>query len=385
MPSLRLDRSTPAGSIPCGPRRGAPPRLAVFAFAWSSLVAGWLPLARGEEAGGAPNPAIPTAPALAPLSDFQKGVAFTAWYNGSYSSPRADETLAEVLAPLGVNWIQILALGRQETISSTEIRTDPTTFSPTDDDIAHVVREAHRLGIRVLLKPHVDLSNDPDHWRGEITAGTDDATRAAWFASYSEFISHYAELARTTGADAFAIGTELHGTTRHSDEWRAIAKAVRERFDGSIVYASYWMETGRIDWWDCVDFIGVDAYFPLLIGQDPSVERLAAALAPNVERLGRLSEKWNRPVLFTEIGYRSLEGTHRSPEDWKMQGAVDHEAQANCYEAVFRAFGGKEWFRGVYWWNVNPDPHPGGPDNTDYTPIGKPAEEILRLHFRSGP
>jgi hypothetical protein len=35
----------------------------------------------------------------------------------------------------------------------------------------------------------------------------------------------------------------------------------------------------------------------------------------------------------------------------------------------------------MYWWQWSPDPNDGGPDDTGYTPHGKPAEQILRSWY----
>ncbi|MAF12521.1 hypothetical protein CMK11_18905, partial [Candidatus Poribacteria bacterium] len=82
----------------------------------------------------------------------QKGIAFSSWMSGGYSTPAADQSLAE-LESTGATWTSLLVVGSQDTISSTDIsaRDDLTT---TDEDLAHAIGEAHRLGLRVMLKPH---------------------------------------------------------------------------------------------------------------------------------------------------------------------------------------------------------------------------------------
>ena len=90
----------------------------------------------------------------------QNGIAYAGWWSGDYSQPASDLSLAR-LAATGANWISLLATGYQDNISSTTIYTN--TATPTDADLIHTITEAHRLGLRVMLKPHLDLWDDPDH------------------------------------------------------------------------------------------------------------------------------------------------------------------------------------------------------------------------------
>jgi len=322
--------------------------------------------------------AIPTIP-----GEFQKGMSYAAWWQGQYSTPSADQSLLNLTAT-GAEWLALIVTGYQETITSTVITyTLPRT--PTDTDLTHVITQAHSLGIRVMLKPHLDLNNDPAHWRGQIgTAFTSEAEWETWFASYRDFIAHYASLAQANGAEQFCVGTELLGTTGREADWRRVISDVRGLFSGPITYASnHGGEETGIQWWDAMDYIGVDAYYPLTDRNDPTLAELKAAWVTPMFALENLSSQHNRPIIFTEIGYRSVDGTNRHPWEWQAGGTVDLQEQADCYRAALETFWGKPWFRGIYWWYWSTDPNQGGPEDTDYTPHNKPAETVLRNYYRS--
>lgn len=284
---------------------------------------------------------------------------------------------------MGVNWITLLTTCYQEKITSTEIQCAINT--PTDSDLTHAIQYAHSIGIRVMLKPHIDLSNDPGHWRGQINFGSDAAAWNKWFESYTNFITHYAALAQKTGADYFVVGTELSSTSGRADQWRAVINAVRDVYNGSLIYAANWDEVNSVSWWDAVDAIGVDAYYPLTPSNHPTVAQLKAAWGPVVSRLGQLSRKWDRSIVFTEIGYRSIDGANRAPYDYLVSQALDFQEQADCYQAVFDAFAGQDWWHGVFWWDWGINPMQGGSFDTDYTANNKPAEDILRVHYGVSP
>lgn len=317
------------------------------------------------------------APTLASMSDFQKGIVYASWWHGEYSSALSDSTLSQHIKPIGVNWIEIVVTCYQKRAISTEIQCKQQQSTPTDDDLVHVIQYSHMLGLRVMLKPHIDLANEPMHWRGSIGFGNNEAAWKEWFASYTRFITHYAALAQSAGVDYFIVGTELAGTSHRSDEWRTLIKSVRKIYRGPVTYAAHHdTEVFKINWWDALDTIGLDAYFPLSQNGNHTVEELKAAWTPIVLRLERLSETWNRQIILTEIGYQSHCGSTRTPCGSSDQ-PIDFQGQADAYEAAFEAFAGKKWWQGVFWWVWTVGNSPSG----DFSPHDKTAEEVLRKHF----
>lgn len=257
------------------------------------------------------NTAIPT---LAQMSEFQKGIVYASWWHDEYSSPASDAVLSHSILPLGANWVSIVVTCYQQKINSTRIHCKPESSTPTDDNLTHVIQYAHSLGLRVMLKPHLDLADDPGHWRGQICFDRDEAAWNTWFASYTQFISHYAKLAQDTNTDYLVIGTELVKTTHRADDWRSLIEAVRKTYSGRLTYAAHHFdEEFTINWWDAVDAIGIDAYYPLAQSYSPTLAQLKTAWRPIVAQLEKLSDRWNRPVILTEIGYESLAGTSMSP------------------------------------------------------------------------
>ncbi len=125
-----------------------------------------------------------------------------------------------------------------------------------------------------MLKPQLDFSQEPDYSRFRGHIGTSFAYEhpwQAWFDSYQQFIGRYAAFAQEAEVHLLVIGVELGGTTHREQDWRRIIENVRRVFTGPITYASLSStgappphgEENRIMWWDAVDYIGVDAYYPL--------------------------------------------------------------------------------------------------------------------------
>ncbi len=318
-----------------------------------------------------------------PTHVFQKGMTYMAWNRGEYWSSDSDQALQQ-LAATGATHVSIGITVFQDRLDSTKI--ESKTSTPTDEEIGHVMDTAHRLGLQVMLKPHVDLFQESGVWRGEIGKGFSDAKWRAWFESYRQMILRYARLAQEHRVDQFCVGTELRATSHRADDWRETIRLVREVYGGPLTYAStHDLEAENLTWWDALDYIGVDAYFSVSDSDNPSVEELMAGWKPHVAMLARLARTWRKPVLLTEIGYRSANGAGKEPWDWATVRPINVEEQANAYEATLRSLASEPWFAGVFWWVWTTNPHRGGDCDDSYTPLNKPAEDVLRKWYGVGP
>lgn len=299
-------------------------------------------------------------PTLVPMSDVIKGASILAY--GDLTERVRLYMLTQQIQPLGVNWVGVVVYCYQETPTSTEIDCHHTDAPISSDaELAKQADLAHRLGLRVMLHPQlISLSGDfpiVNH------RGNEEAWRL-WFENYTDFITHYAELAKEIGADYFVIGSEMYGITQREADWRAVAAAVRQVYSGRITYAAHMFDVFDVSWWDAVDVIGVDAYFPLTQSNNPTLDQLKNAWIPIVSRLGELFRKWNRPVLITEISYPSIDGANYwtgyiNPFCGHLH--LDLQEQADLYEALLMAFEGKPWWIGVFWWAWSGNLAEGGP------------------------
>jgi hypothetical protein len=244
-----------------------------------------------------------------------------------------------------------------------------------------------------MLKPHLWLLNHGQGvWLSDIDMDSEEEWQR-WFDSYGKFILHYAQLAQRIKAEVFCIGTELRQTaTERSQNWRAIARNVKHLFSGKLTYAANWdSELHDITFWDELDYIGVQGYFPLSTQPDPSVIECRRSWEQHAQSLESLSDRYNRPILFTEIGYKSTSDGAIRPWEWPgflsgMIQRVSIETQANCYESFFSVFWNRRWFAGAHIWKWYADhSEAGGVGNIGFTPQNKPAQNILaRWYARPG-
>lgn len=299
------------------------------------------------------------------------GFNVTAYRPEGFSSPQARAAIAQ-LAATGVRDAVFAPVVYQDTKTSSEVAANALK-TPSDDSLLAGMRYALSLGLRVGVKPHVDVHDGS--FRGEIAP--DDPQ--AWFTSYEAVLLRYARLAQTAGAQLLVIGTELNKLQEDADRWRRLIRDVRGVYRGRLAYAANWSPgPAAVQFWDALDYVGVDAYWPLSTPTpQPSVAQLVAAWAPYVRDLAQVARKTGKPALLTEVGFPARAGSHANPANPDGGGAdIDRAAQARAYEAVYRAWRGVPELRGVLWWEWSTDARdvvPGG-----YSPAPGFAVDVVR-------
>jgi len=270
----------------------------------------WLMLATGCGGGGVAGERARPAVVL-PL----RGVTVSCyrWGPGEWDTPAMEHTLDE-LGGLGVNAVAIHPYARLKSDGTVSYRSGPVTPATLMP-----LGWAHDRGMTTLLKPHLAYWGSGFAWRGDITFERADAWDR-FFSGYREFIVAQARLADQAGAAWFAVGTELAGTLKHEVWWRGVIDEVRSVYSGKLTYAANWDETDRVPFWDALDAVGVQAYYPVADGLSPSDAALRAGWKSIHRRVRALAERHRKPVLFTELGYATSEATAERPWEDAQEG-----------------------------------------------------------------
>ncbi len=318
----------------------------------------------------------------------------------------------------------------------------PTTGShggtPNDDGFVWVCKELQRRGYKVAIYPFVRVDST-DTWRGNIEPKDIDSWfNAPW--GYKHFQLHYANLLQKNGfiPDAFIIGGEMISLTNSQPEngypavqkLKELAAEIKKVLPKTLVgYAADWGEwhhnsvtdgdgifkqyqpeltnyVYHLDplWSDPnIDFIGIDAYFPLTeIGDDyRNIEVIKQGwfsgryydwdpqlgsdikIDPKVAiknlRWWWENEHWNyngvktawvpksKNIWFTEIGYPSVHAATNEPNVFPpglpkgSDGSVDFDVQRLAFQALSDTMGQKEYIGPRFVWNVDARPFPTFP------------------------
>lgn len=278
--------------------------------------------------------------------------------------------LAEIVA-LGATHVALVVPIYQTDGSSDDLALD-TRYSPTLAAVADAVRAANRDRLEVMLFPIVRLAAPRSgEWRGTLAP----RDRDRWFQRYGELLGQLAAVGAVTGAKRLVIGSELStldASPADLDRWRPVLDRIRGLFHGPLVYSANWDHYRDAQLYDLVDEEGISAYFAL---REPGMPADDATLETGWRRLRAELEGWrvgrSRPLVFTELGYRSRAGATAAPWDETPGGTPDLEEQRRAFAAFRRVWTGASSLDGIYIWNWYGY---GGAGTIGYTPRGKPAE-----------
>lgn len=305
------------------------------------------------------------------------GVSFVS--SGEEASQQHIDPVLNVQA----NYAAIMPFGFTSDINSPDLvfDSDRQWFGERREGVEQYIQKMHQNGVSIMVKPQIWIR------RGAFTGNLKMLTETDWKQfeeAYEAFILLYATLAEETQSDIFCIGTELKVFVNERPEfWSELITKVRHVYHGEITYAANWDEYAKTPFWSRLDYIGVNAYFPLCEEENPSVETLSKGWQPWKAKLKEVSKNKKRPILFTEFGYRSMDFTGKKP--WlvdRNQTDVNLEAQARATQVLFDEFWSESWFAGgfVWKWFMQHD-EVGGHEDNRFTPQNKPAESVIRKQY----
>lgn len=301
----------------------------------------------------------------------------------SFSAPRremAPDALASI--PLaGANWVAVIPYAFVDPADPrVAFDRERQFWGERTEGVAKTIEYARESGLSVFLKPHLWVRGQG--WPGEFEPSTEEDWET-FLSGYRAYILRFAEIADSMDVEMLSVGTEVDLVAlARPGYWRSLIAEVRAIYGGPLTYAANWDKFARVEFWDALDLVGVDAYFPLAGDASPHVETLVEAWEPWSEALREVAAATGKAILFAEFGYRSVDGAAgrqwELPEGRRARGLpTNYEAQAAAYEALFRVWWDRPWFAGGFAWKWYAGSPTGEWIATDYSPQGKPAETVM--------
>ncbi len=285
------------------------------------------------------------------------------------------------LKRLGVNWISIHPYARIGRDGSVTWRRTGGDASSAPIWLRRPIEEAHRQGLKIFIKPHLGHWGNFS-WRGEIAFDSD----AEWRRFFDDYRRWVAEIARFShDADAFAVGTELDKTVSHEADWREVIGAVRAQYSGPLTYAANWTDYERIPFWDALDAIGVQAYFPVLEDAGgpagvPPQEAFDAGWTRIMHRMRAFSERYGKTVVFTELGYNRSARAPYEPWAYEVGGPNADELQRRCMRAALQAMQAEPSVVGGFLWKW----FPGDARPRDFEMSSPAMRQVISRYWGGG-
>ncbi len=286
---------------------------------------------------------------------------------------------------ISANYAAVMPFGYIKNLKHPEViySTQWQWFGESRKGAKQYIDALRKAQIKIMLKPQIWV------WQGEFTGLIEMHNEADWKTletSYSKFILDYAALARETNAEIFCIGTELEKFIENRPVyWNHLIMEIKKIYKGKLTYAANWDEFKRAPFWDALDYIGIDAYFPVSESKTPTTAECLKGWEAHKATIKSLSDTYKKPVLFTEYGYRSVDYSGKEP--WKSDRSmnkVNLEAQTNTTKALFETFWDEDWFAGGFVWKwFHNYESSGGKNDSRFTPQNKPAQALIKSYYES--
>jgi hypothetical protein len=125
------------------------------------------------------------------------------------------------------------------------------------------------------------------------------------------------------------------------------------RFGGSLTYSANWDEVDSVLFWEQLDYVGVNAFYPLASNHGASYEEYARNAERSLRELQATASAVERPVLLVEIGYTTR--TNAAVEPWLWPDGmsdvvIDEWEQARALTAIAAAAAREPWISGLFVW-----------------------------------
>ncbi|MTI20852.1 hypothetical protein E1176_07455 [Fulvivirga sp. RKSG066] len=239
------------------------------------------------------------------------------------------------------------------------------------------IKMSQDLGLKVMLKPHVWVRGEG--WAGDFDLQSDEDWQK-WETDYTKYVLTYARIADSLDVELLCIGTEYRkAVVKRPEYWKYLIKEIRKVYTGRLTYAANWDNFEQVTFWGDLDFIGIDAYFPLSQAKTPMTSHLENEWQKIIPSIERLHNQYDKPVLFTEYGYQSIDFTTGGHWNYNQDTLnVNLAAQMNAYEGLYQAVWNEEWFAGGFLWKWHAKyAQYGGNECKRFTPQNKPVESLI--------
>lgn len=284
---------------------------------------------------------------------------------------------------INANWIAICPFAfLYENSGKIEYNSPINWWGDTKKGIIEEVKKARANHLKIFVKPHCWVMHKG--WAGNFDLNG--KTQIEWQQNYTTYYLYLAKLCDSLDVEILSIGTELKTySNNHPDFFIDLISKLRPKYKGKLTYCANWDEYQHVLFWDKLDFISIDAYFPLLNQKTPSIALLEKKWKPIVAQLKNISNRYHKKILFSEYGYKSIDFS--AYKQWEFESTPFTEncnilAQSNAYQALYNSVWNQDFMAGGFIWKwYNDDQSYSNNLNSDYTPQHKPVEQIIKKWY----
>ena len=294
-----------------------------------------------------------------------------------------DSTHVLPIQNIGANWVAVVPFCDFDSICEGKLAYNQEWefYGERLNGARQIVKQLKNHGISIMMKPQI--REEDGLYVGHINFSKKREWRT-FEQSYKEYILDFVLLAEEEHVELFCIGTELRKFVKSRPKfWRRLIKEIREIYSGKITYAANWDDYDEFPFWEQLDFIGVDAYFPISKKETPKIKDLEEGWQPILKKMEKISDENGKRILLTEYGYRSIEKSAAKPWLHTSNAVFDEESQFNSLSALYNTIWNRKFVVGGFLWRWYPyHPNSGGKNDIKYTVQNKLAEKLVGVTYR---
>lgn len=285
-----------------------------------------------------------------------RGVAIDIWGQPDWLNLDLVRARVDYAKSLNANFIELVPYWWMESVNDSKLvpcDSVPHCVIPSDQLIRDWIQHAKSKGMGVVLAPHFFVGKyEAESWAVQPT------NLAAWFESYTGFITRYAEIAAEEEVEILVVGKNLCGTDHAHASWSNVVDAIKNVYQGQLAYVNPSIYTNNpivSGVWPSMDIIGVAYYWPgSAADTQPTVEQMQA----NIERgqtgqAAAMHRTYGLPLIAFEMGTQNIDGCNYNP--WILDNRIqDNQEPIDYLEAGLRAGTSLPGFKGFFMWSLQP-------------------------------
>ncbi len=304
-----------------------------------------------------------------------------------------EHTLDRLIWETGADWVLYPVLNEVTGLYPTPTIVREGSNGTPEDDLLHLIRSAHRRGLKFCLEPAYYITTEEDLFAPKTTQWWLD-----YYATYQEIMLYYAQLAQQEGVEMLAFNMWLEEGTIVEEQKSLIDSLalellaqVRQVYTGKIM-VKYDPWGPELEVYRQGDYLGFRIWanwpFTLSESMSPTVSEMETKLRQDMEAyLFPALRPLNKPLFLFQIASYSFDGAvayihdGESLNPWNPDDPnypIDLQEQADVYEAFLRVFTRTPEIAGVgaftyFYWNSI---------DKDINIRSKPASRVLRKWCR---
>lgn len=308
--------------------------------------------------------------AMAQTNQKIKGLSFVA------SSVPIGKDDVQPIVDIHANWVTLMPYGYVAEDGKVSFNSKWQWWGEKEEGLKKTIELCREANLKIMLKPQVWMMSA---YTGDFTCSKEEDW-VKFERSYRDFILSFLAVAVEAKVEMFCVGTEWREfISARADFWDDLIQEVKTRYTGELTYAANWDDFKAVPFWNALDYVGVNGYFPISYSSNPQLSELKMGWEVHKKTLEAFSKKQDKPILFTEIGYRSMVGSTIKPWEHNTRNKFSAEIQNNAYKALFEVLWDEPWFKGIFIWKwFHNHKQQGGNKDVDFTPQNKLAAKTIQ-------